>query len=155
MKYKKPTIMGRLAGMHWKTNRIWEDTVRYAVHAYRMSSNSCLYISFASTSYSWSHNITIGRSSDLDIIILIRLPGDMPVTLRILNVSVQDYGIKTPSLQRRVRAGLAPASLFTKSSDCLFDTYHVLFTCEHIIAYSMFACKNVNLNWSTNLIIEI
>ena len=115
MKYKKPTIMRRLARMHWKTNRIWADTVRYAVHAYRMSSNSCLYISFASTSYSWSHNITIGRSSDLDIIILIRLPSVIPVTLRILNVSVQDYGIKTPSLQRRVRAGLAPASLFTRA----------------------------------------
>ena len=54
---------------------------------------------------SWLSSFIPGRSSDLAIIALRRLPGQCPVT----------YWRRTSALQRRVRAGFAPASLFTRA----------------------------------------
>ena len=53
-----------------------------------------------------------GRSSDLSIHTVFRLPGNYPpVTF----TTIAACGKTAPLLQRRVRAGLTPASLFTQS----------------------------------------
>ena len=77
---------------------------------------------------SWLSSFIPGRSSDLAIIALRRLPGQCPVT----------WWRRTSALQRRVRAGFAPASLFTRA---LPRTPRTLCSLETMIAHKRCAVK--------------
>lgn len=50
-------------------------------------------IIYASTNYSWFHNIISGRSSDLAICTFLHLPGDTPVIYTVASMGKQSVRI--------------------------------------------------------------
>ena len=81
---------------------------------------------------------TTGRSSGLGLNILLCLPG---------NLSPSGLSNKTPPLQRRDRAGLAPASLFTGSKPKMLssDTCNVSIFCYKSKCNTIFLEKQLKL----------